>query len=393
MAIKKTDDELIDDLLQPISDIYQEVNSKVLSIITERIKYVGQLTPTDAARLSILLRNQDLKQIETILSEATDLSIKQIDSIVTESASYNDDLSAELFKARNMPPSNFKTDLSLLDVVEQAKKSTVNGIVKLSNTSAMNLVINGKASSIEKAYNYAVNRAIFEVQQGYFDYNTAMRSVITELSRNGLGVIEYESGFRRRLDSAVRMNIQDGIRSLNMAYREIQSDQFQGDHVFISFHAMPATDHQKINGMDYTKKEWERVSSSLERQVGTNNCRHYITYGITGISKNPISDKERQDAINNSNSTVQYTTLQKDADGNYVKKELKKYDASQVLRKTETDIRRLKDIKNQLILNEDNIGVAEYNKKIKAKTAYYKRISGEIGLAPQLDRLQVYTPK
>ena len=83
MAIKRTDDELIEDLLAPISDIYQEVNTKVLSIITERIKYVGQLTPTDAARLSILLRNQDLKQIETILSEATDLSIKQIDSIVT----------------------------------------------------------------------------------------------------------------------------------------------------------------------------------------------------------------------------------------------------------------------------------------------------------------------
>src|SRR5574344_2999958 len=110
MAIKRTDDELIEDLLAPISDIYQEVNSKVLSIITERIKYVGQLTPTDAGRLSILLKNQDLKQIETILSEATDLSVKQIDSIVTESASYNDDLSEELFKAKNMPPTTFATD-------------------------------------------------------------------------------------------------------------------------------------------------------------------------------------------------------------------------------------------------------------------------------------------
>src|SRR5574344_3001306 len=122
MAIKRTDDELIEDLLAPISDIYQEVNSKVLSIITERIKYVGQLTPTDAARLSILLKNQDLKQIEKILSDATKLSIKEIDSIVEQSATYNDDLSEELFKAKNLPPSSISTDLGLLNVVETAKK-------------------------------------------------------------------------------------------------------------------------------------------------------------------------------------------------------------------------------------------------------------------------------
>ena len=49
--------------------------------------------------------------------------------------------------------------------------------------------------------------------------------------------------------------------------------------------------------------------------------------------------------------------------------------------------------KNQLSLNEDKIGVAEYERKIKAKTAYYKKISSEIGLNPQMDRLRVYTPK
>src|SRR5574344_897304 len=136
MAITKTDEELIEDLLQPISDIYQEVNSKVLSIITNRIKEIGKMSATDAGRLSILLKNQDLKQIEKILSDATDLSIKQIDSIVTESASHNDDLSAELFKHRNMPPTTFKTDLSLLTIVDQAKKSMVDDVVRLSNTTA-----------------------------------------------------------------------------------------------------------------------------------------------------------------------------------------------------------------------------------------------------------------
>ena len=179
MAIKKrNDDEFLEELIQPISDIYQETNTKVLSIITNRIKHIGTMTPTDAGRLSILLKNQDLAEIEKTLSDATKLSINEIDSIVTESASYNDDLSAELFKHRNIPPTTFKTDLSLLTIVEQAKKSMVDDVVRLSNTTATNLILFDKEIPIERAYNYAVNRAIMEVQFCLFDFNTSIRSVI-----------------------------------------------------------------------------------------------------------------------------------------------------------------------------------------------------------------------
>lgn len=88
-----------------------------------------------------------------------------------------------------------------------------------------------------------------------------------------------------------------------MEYRKTQSDQYGGDMVFVSLHGMCAIDHQHINGMDYTEK-MEEVSSSLKRQVGQRNC-HSLSYGIKGISENPYSDKEREDAqrtqINKSN--------------------------------------------------------------------------------------------
>ena len=153
-----------------------EVDTKVLTIITERIRNIGKMTPSDAQRLSIIARNKDLAEIEKIISDATNLSIKQVNSIVEESAKNNDDLASYLYKARNLPPSNYLTDLSLLNAVQTAQKSIVNDIVKLSGTTVMKM--NGKDISIEKAYNYAVNRAAFEVQQGVFDFNTAIRSNI-----------------------------------------------------------------------------------------------------------------------------------------------------------------------------------------------------------------------
>ena len=149
-----------------------------------------------------------------------------------ESAKNNDDLASYLYKARNMPPSNFKTDLSLLNAIEVAKKSIVNDIVKLSGTTVVKM--NGKDISIEKAYNYAVNRAAFEVQQGVFDFNTAIRSTIKELSDSGVRTVDYASGYSRNLMSAVSMNVSDSIRTLNANYRETQASQYGADKVLVS---------------------------------------------------------------------------------------------------------------------------------------------------------------
>lgn len=381
MAIKKTDDELIEDLLQPISDIYQEVNTKVLSIITERIKYVGQLTPTDAARLSILLRNQDLKQIETILSEATDLSIKQIDSIVTESASYNDDLSEELFKYRNIPPTSFKTDLSLLTIVEQAKKSMVDDVVNLSKTTGF--MLNGKMTDAAKAYSYAVNRAVFEVQQGLFDFNTAMRSTIKELADSGIRTVDFASGYSRRLDSQARMNISDGVRQLNASYRDMQGKRFGADGVELSAHGLCSPDHLPYQGKQYTNKEFERIQSSLKRPFFTMNCHHSKFPIIIGISDPAYSDKELMEIEQKSNEIVKYQL----PGGKAVEKS--RYEATQDQRRQETKIRRLKDVKNQLDIMGDKIGSVTYQKQITEQTAIYKRMSAQMGISPKMERVRV----
>lgn len=388
MAIKKpNDDELIDDLIAPISDIYESANYKVLSIITERIKHIGQLTPTDAGRLSILLKNQDLKQIETILSEATDLSIKEIDSIVTESASYNDELATKLYEHRNIPLSTIATDSALLNVVEVARKNMVDSVVNLSKTTGF--MINGKMTDIAKTYNFAVNRAVFEVQQGLFDFNTAMRSTVKELADSGIRTVDFASGYSRRLDSSVRQNISDGVRQLNMNYRETQGEQYGSDGIEISAHALCAPDHQFIQGKQYSTKEFERLQATLERPIGSLNCKHSVFPIILGVSDPVYSDSELKQFKDNSNKQVEYTTRQKDKNGNYIKKTVPKYEMSQILRKTETEIRRLKDVKNQFEVMEDKGMVQEYNKKISAKTKYYKQIASETGLETKMERTRI----
>lgn len=392
--IKQPTDEFIDDLLQPISDIYESANYKVLSIITNRLKSIGELSATDAGRLSILLKNKDLKEIEKVLSDATELSIKEIDSIVTKSAKYNDELNESLYKARNLTPATIATDSALLSVANAAKKNMVDSVVNLSNTTSF--LINGKMTSIAKTYNYAINRAAFEVQQGLFDYNTAMRGVIKELADSGIRVteegtrmVDFESGSSRRLDSQVMLNVREGISRLNEEYRAMQGKQFGADGVELSVHSLSEPIHAQYQGRQFSLKEFERIQNSMQRRFFTNNCRHSSAPIILGISEPTYSEKELAEINAESNKQVEYTTRQKDADGNYIKKKLPKYKMTQVLRKNELEIRRLKDNKNQFDIMNDKPIIAELNKKISARTKYYKMIAQETGLETKPFRTRV----
>ena len=95
------------------------------------------MTATDAQRLSILVKNGDLDEIEKLIAAGTKQSVEEIDSIVSSAAENNDNLASEMYKARNMPPSNFQTDLALNSVIQSAKKSMVDGVVNLSGTTIM----------------------------------------------------------------------------------------------------------------------------------------------------------------------------------------------------------------------------------------------------------------
>ncbi len=380
----------IDDLLYPLQDIVAETNYNVLSVISNRLNKVGNMSASDAQRLSQIVRMQDLAEIKLEIAKGTKKTLAEVDNIIDSAAEKNDQLSENLYIYRGMNPSNFKLDKRLGLIVNEARKSIKNDIVKLSNTRVMRLTVNGRQVALADAYNYAVNRGIFEVSQGVTDYQTAIRTIVKDLSKNGLAVVNYESGTIRRLDSAVRMNTLGGVSMLNQEYRREQAKQYGGTHVYISLHANCAEDHLEINGNDYTENEWERVSRTLERQPGELNCRHSIRYGITGISENPYSKKERDEAERESTRKVSYQSDKKDADGNYITKETTRYKASQVQRGIETDIRRLKDQRNQLDKLKDKIEISELNKQIKAKTVYYKQVSEQVGLSPKLNRLTVY---
>ena len=376
-----TEDEFLASLTLQLEEVMQECNSKVIAKICTRLNEMGKLSYSDAVKLANMTRTKDLKEIERILADTSGRSEYEIEQAVEKACKYNDTLMERFYKAKKIA-----VDTSTLNAIKRrAIKSMKDGILNLSGTTAF--VIDGKPTSISKTYRKAVNSGIYGLQQGMVDYNTTIRSIVRKMAESGLRKVDYESGAHRRLDSAVRMNLLDGMRQMNMEYRQEQGEQFGADGVEISVHGMCAPDHLYLQGRQFTKKHFRQINETLERPIGTCNCYHSIFPIIMGLS-NPAYSKDELKAINDaSKAEVTYTDKRGDVHT------CTAYEATQLQRRQETTIRRLKDIQYAYEQAGDTVMAKEYAKKITKQRNYYKNMSSEVGLKPKMERTRIIKPK
>lgn len=370
-----------EEFIDPLEDLIQQTNNEIIGIIARRVKSFEGLTPTEINKLANLSRTKDLNEIKRILADLTEKTEQEIQKIFEKSASANDQLAKRLFEAQNIPQATYLSNKQLKSILEQFMGETSEKVLNLSKTRAF--VIDGKVTDVSKAYTNVINRAIYQSSQGLVDYKTAMRRSVMELAQSGIQVVESDTGYTRRLDSQVRMNVLDGLSQMNMAYYEQQGEEFGADGYEISAHALCAEDHLRIQGKQYTKEQYKAINSSLVRPIGTMNCRHVAYPILIGISEPAYTSNELNEIANKSTEQVTYTDLLGE------KKTVTRYQATQRQRQIETQIRRLKDEKYALEQMGDNVGAREVQKKITEKVKYYKKMSNEVGLSPKLDRLSV----
>ncbi len=206
-----------------------------------------------------------------------------------------------------------------------------------------------------------------------------MRSVLKQYADSGVRVVDWESGYSQRIDTAVRRNIMDGLRQLKNETQKQLGEEFGADGYEISAHANPAPDHAHIQGRQYSFEEFEALNNRLDRKIGTLNCYHTVTAIILGISR-PVYTEEQLREMNRKSNTEKI-----DIDG----KKYTRYECTQLQRQIETKIRKLKDRKEILKAAGDDIGVRECNRKIRLLKEKYSEITQKAGLDTHYDRMSV----
>lgn len=368
----------LNSLPDPIAKNMEALNQYVVERICKRIQKIGKLTVQDASKLysAIEFAGADLQAIQKELERITGLNAKELDKMFEDVAAENVDFANTYYKARGMETlKDYTENAALRSFVEAAKRTAADGVTNLSSTTMIGFKSGKRVLPLREYYIQTIDKAITFAQTGTVDYYTAMRSTVKEMARSGLRRVTFDSGYSRRIDSQVRMNLLDGVRQLNMAMLEQTGKEFGADGVEISAHALCAPDHQHIQGKQYSLAEFERLNRSLERPIGELNCHHFTTPIVLGVSKPVYSASELREINKRSNAKVSYGG-----------KTYTRYEASQRQRQLETAIRYAKDERDACVAAGDKLGATQARKKSAALTAEYKRFSEAAGLTKRMER-------
>ena len=374
---------------------FQDYNDHVLKELGNVIKQFKGLSPSEAHKLAQQLKySTNIKDLLNELYKITGLSIKDLKKILEKTAKDNLKFADTYYKARNIETPVYEENKALQRLVNSVYNITGKEFKNIAKSTGFRLLDtkgNPMLLDIDKTYKEVIDRCVIAISQGQETYQQAIRDTVKQLSMSGVRRIDYKSGYSRRLDSTVRMNILDSIRQISNESQRLFGEEFDSNGVEISTHLNPSPDHymqgrqfsneeyKKLqngeNAKDYQGKIWnlDHNHDSSFRPISTMNCYHYIFSIVLGVSKPQYSNEELKKIIDDNEKGAEL-------DG----KHYTNYELSQIMRKLETKIREQKDLQIMARASDDKDLILQAQTKITQLTNKYKQVVKISGLPNQL---------
>jgi ribosomal protein S18 len=389
----------------------EKANEQILKELGKLLGEIGQLTPSEAYTIGQQLKyGESLQKIIKILSQTSQLTEVEIYQMLEGEARHNLAFSKKYFKAQNVDFIPYKDNKPLQMLVNEVAVATINnvGVSELQNISRTTGITyldrngNRVTKNIIDAYNEIVDDAIVNVATGKESFQQELQRQLKTIGQSGIQKIEYESGRHRRIDSAMRMNLKDGLSQLAIAQQEIVGGQFGNDGWEVTVHSYPAIDHEDIQGHIFYNEEFDklqdyeyfgdikdvngiiytRTESEHIRPIGELNCYHVAMAIVVGIDK-PRYTQEGLDKINQEN--------EKGFD--FEDKHYTLYEGTQLQRQLELAIRRNRE--TEIMAKASG----ESGKQLLEDTRYtinqlfdkYHALSQVSGLPTKLERTRLLT--
>ena len=357
----------LEEILQVFRHRAQAVTEEYLIRMGQHLRDIGTISGSDINRLVELKRmNYNMEQIKRQIAKAAEVPLSEVETIFRQVAESDLRFASKIFGADHTPA--IKDNPALERILKAQAKITKQALANLSQTTILS-----------DGYKNAVDVAVQTAQAGVSDYNSAIRRAMKAAARDGLRVQYPNSGLTRRLDSAVRMNVLDGIRAINQDVMRQVGKEFGADGVEISAHALCAEDHLPYQGKQMSNKEFNRLQNNiLDRPIGMWNCRHTWHPILMRISPPAHTPEELAEYKRNSREMITIDGLTKS-----------RYEWTQEQRRIETAIRYQKDIAVAAKASGDMVARRECAYMIRELDKYYGKITDAAGLLAKPERMRV----
>ena len=331
--------------------IYQNLELQIIEEIATRIANFGYANTVVINDLRIAQEMGYLyEDIVKLVAEYNNTTVEEVNKIFYEAGEKSLKIDDKIYKEAGLQPLPLKQDESIKQVMNATILRTSNNLQNLAMTTA---------NTAQTQFINAMNNAYMYVSTGVKSYTSAIIDEIKNLSGQG-AMIEYPSGARRSLESAVRMNIVTSVNQNCGKLQELRADEMGWDLMEITAHSGARPEHAHWQGKIVSRSGQKGYLSLRDIGYGEAtgfkgiNCRH-DWYPYYKGSARTYTQKE----LNKwKNEKVEYNG-----------KKISKYEAIQKQRYFERKIRQnKKDLKAQqaiLTSNDENIDIKQVQDEIR----------------------------
>lgn len=386
--------ELLDALPEDLAELFRSLEDTLLDEICSRLALKDQLNEVTVQAIRALRSHGiDTKEIEKAIRKTSGISEKKLKDLFDDVIARNQKYYTELIDLAHITQPETLVSVEDTWAIYEQTKQTLRNI-----TRSMGFLVNAGRTMLPpaKAYQWALDNAVMQIQSGAISYNQAIKSAVQQLA-GGLKVVNYESGHVDHIDVAVRRAVMTGVNQICDQYTNQSAEYLETRYFEVSAHsgardkpgASPWSSHKEWQGEVYYQSESGEpdplgLYDDLVETTGYGyvdgltgaNCRHHKYPFLPGVSERTYTDEQLahiDDGLGCEFDGKKYTA----------------YEATQMQRRIERQIRaqkRLKDGYEKSGLSED---AQAANIKLRRLNAKYKDFSEAAGLPEQRERTKV----
>lgn len=384
--------EFIGNAPEPLVLLYEELEENILKYICEQFNRGGaNETALEYIRL-LQRRGISLHKIEKRVRKTTGLTRKQMDKIYDGAVNRNQAFFNDVLT---------KAKLVFSKTRRQALQAEIRVITKQAGEDVFNITqslgfairnADGSVSFLDIAdtYQKILNKAEVAVWSGAFDYNTAVKNAIKELTDSGLQTVDYPTGWHNRIDVAARRAIMTGITQISAKYSDTLMEELGTPYLEVTAHRGARDvsgpkgweNHKAWQGKIYSTRHGDKYPNvydacglgDVQGLCGA-NCRHHYHAFVPDIMEATYTQAEL-DALDPDPFEFEGRTYTM-------------YQATQKQRQLESGMR---NINRRMIgykaagLDDDYTAAAA---KLRALVTKYNDFSDAAGLPKQFERSQI----
>ncbi len=366
----------LNDVPSAMVKLYSEVEESILQDMARRLMAYDYYIPA-AQYQAQKLQELGLCQRDIVrrLSQITGKSQQELRDMMFEAGEkvVKDDI--DYYKLADVYEPTLVDKEALYKRLNSGLKQTSGAFTNITRTTA---------NTATGQFEAALDKAWLQVSTGTFDHNTAVRNAVKELAGKGIQAIQYPSGRTDSIEVAVRRAVVTGLNQTAMHVSMELADELGVDLVEVSAHSGARPEHAAWQGKCYSRNGRKVIDGVVYEDLhkatgyGTGaglggwNCRHSISPYVHGAARAYSDEQLREyDAKKIRYNGKMYT----------------EYEASQIQRSLERDIRRWKRENTALsAIGEDATQSAV---KLREKQAELRSFISQTGLKRQSAREQI----